>query len=150
MLECKIDILVEWGHCDPARIVYNPNFFDWMEHGLSALFSASGFSLADALAAHPALRGTPLVRSEAEFKGPARVGDTLVLSSKVVRWGRTSFDIAYDFLLDGETIVTAKQTRVWSGVDETGQLRALPIPGEIREALSRSATVSFSTVRQEN
>lgn len=149
MLECRIEILVDWGHCDPAKIVYNPNFFDWMEHGLSALFSASGFAFADAFVAHPELRGTPLVRSEADFRGPARVGDTLVLSSKIVRWGRTSFDIAYEFLLDGKAIVTGKQTRVWSGIDETGQLRALPIPDEIREALSRSATVSLSTVRQE-
>ena len=37
MLESHLDIRVEWGHCDPARIVvYNPNFYDWMEHGLLA------------------------------------------------------------------------------------------------------------------
>jgi len=28
MLVCQLEIRVEWGHCDPAQIVYNPNFFD--------------------------------------------------------------------------------------------------------------------------
>ena len=148
MLESRLEISVEWGHCDPAQIVYNPNFFDWMERGMAALFDASGFPFADVLALDPDLRGTPLVRSEADFLAPARVGDIVVVSSRIVRWGRSSFDIAHDFFLGDDKIVVARQTRVWSGVDETGRLRAIPIPDDIRAALEAEKIVTFRIERQ--
>lgn len=143
MLETRLEILVEWGDCDPAQIVYNPNFFNWMERGLSALFSAAGFDYAEIIAANPDLRGVPLVRSEVEFTRAAKVGDLLVLSSRVVRWGTSSFDVAHDFYLDGEAIVSGRQTRVWSGVDEARELHALPLPNRIRAALEEPKTITF-------
>lgn len=143
MLESRLEIRVEWGHCDPAQIVYNPNFFDWMERGMAALFDAAGYPFAVVLAANPRLRGTPLVHSRADFLRPAKVGDTVVVCSRIVRWGRSSFDIAHDIMLGEDKLVEAMQTRVWSGVDEAGTLRALPIPEEIRAALEAEKTVTF-------
>lgn len=144
MFESRLEIRVEWGHCDPARIVYNPNFFDWMERGMQALFSAAGIDFGELLAEDPNLRGVPLVRSEADFLAPAKLDDRVIVASRIARFGRTSFDIAHDFFISEERIVAAKQTRVWSGVDpETGQLTALPIPSTVRNALARNRTASI-------
>lgn len=149
MLESQLEIRVEWGHCDPAQIVYNPNFFDWMERGLSALFEAAGFSFADLIGSNKDLRGTPLVRSQAEFLSPARVGDIILLTSKIARWGRASFDIAHEFHLGETKLVSATQTRVWAGADESGRLKALPIPERVRAAFEENRTIRYGIAREE-
>ena len=71
MLETRMEIRVGWGDCDPARIVYNPVFFDWMERGLLLLFHAASLP-ADGHARDPLFRGVPLVKSTATFHSPAR------------------------------------------------------------------------------
>lgn len=143
MLECQVEIRVEWGHCDPAQIVYNPNFFDWMEHGLSRLFEAGGFGFGELIDRQPELRGTPLVRSEANFVAPARLGDVITLSSTVSRWGGSSFDVTHEFRCGDVKLVSAVQTRVWAGADEAGALKALPIPEDVRAALSETRSVRY-------
>jgi 4-hydroxybenzoyl-CoA thioesterase len=149
MLECQLEIRVEWGHCDPAQIVYNPNFFDWMERGLSALFEAAGLGFSDLIGNQKDMRGTPLVRSHADFLAPARVGDIIVLTSMIARWGRASFDIAYEFHLGDTKLVSATQTRVWAGVDKSGTLKARPIPDEVRSAFETDRTVRYLIARED-
>jgi acyl-CoA thioesterase FadM len=51
MFGVKRDIHIEWGHCDPARIVFNPNFFVWMESGMDRLFSVAYRPIAVVVAA---------------------------------------------------------------------------------------------------
>ena len=148
MLESRLDIRVEWGHCDPARIVYNPNFYDWMEHGLMGLFQAAGLDLTAQVAADPDFRGTPLVRSEAVFRAPARVGDVLVLSTSVVRWGSSAFDVRHVFRL-GETLVCeGLQTRVWGVTGADDALATAPVPGDVRAALSQDCVTHLRLRRE--
>ena len=46
-------VLIEWGDCDPARIVYNPRFFDWFDNATGGLFAAAGFHKSRLLADSP-------------------------------------------------------------------------------------------------
>ena len=32
---------VEWAHCDPAGIIFNPNYYIWMDSGTHALLQLS-------------------------------------------------------------------------------------------------------------
>ncbi len=32
MLVARRERKIEWGDCDPAKIVYNPRFFDWFDN----------------------------------------------------------------------------------------------------------------------
>jgi len=41
-LQHSIDIDIEWGDCDPARIVFYPNFFAWFYRRTTHLFRAAG------------------------------------------------------------------------------------------------------------
>jgi 4-hydroxybenzoyl-CoA thioesterase len=139
MFEVTKDIRVEWGHCDPARIVYNPNYFRWMEDGLSLLFEAAGCPIPDLMARDPSFRGAPLVRASADFLSPARVGGVVTLTVRVSRWGRTSFDVEYLFAIEDTEVVRATQTRVWGGTKAgtAEELEALPIPDQVKAALSK-------------
>ncbi len=147
MFEVTKDIRIEWGHCDPARIVYNPNYFRWMEDGLSLLFEAAGVPIPELLARDPSFRGAPLVRTAADFIAPARIGGVVTLTVKIARWGRTSFDVEYLFAIDGVRLVEAVQTRVWGGTKpgSAEELQAIPIPDEVKAALSapRSARLEL-------
>lgn len=144
MLECRTEIKVEWGHCDPARIVYNPNFFDWMERGLTNLLAVAGFELGDLVAADPDFRGTPLVKSESVFLAPAALGEIVTVVTRATRLGRSSLDVSHDFYLGDQKIIEATQTRVWSAFDsETGRMTGRAIPDDVRAALTEDRTVSL-------
>ena len=45
MLTANQRIRVEWAHCDPAGIIFNPHYYIWMDSGTHALLQAAGFSL---------------------------------------------------------------------------------------------------------
>ncbi len=38
------EVEVEWGDCDPAGIVFYPNFYAWFDASSHALLDALGFS----------------------------------------------------------------------------------------------------------
>jgi 4-hydroxybenzoyl-CoA thioesterase len=143
MLDSRMEIRVEWGHCDPATIVYNPHFFDWMDRGTHRLFEAAGFHLEQMTRADPEFRSVPLVRVSATFRAPARVGDRLTLSSRVSRFGSRSFDLEHRFLRCSELIAEGAQTRIWgrAAPGAPDKLSAIPLPAEVRAALAAPRVV---------
>ena len=139
MFEVHQEILVEWGHCDPARIVFNHNFFLWMESGMTRLFSTANHAIAKMTEEDPQFIGVPVLQTQASFKKPAKVGDTITLATSISRWGRTSFEVSYRFFRGEDVLCTATQTRVWcytEGVEAQETLKPAPIPEPIRAALS--------------
>ena len=148
MLQARIDIRVEWSHCDAAQIVYNPHFFSWSETGVPTLLEAAGFALPSLLAADPGCRGVPLVKSEAAFQAPARFGEDLVLSTTILRLGRSSFDLVHRFTRGEAPVAEIAQVRVWSAVDpdDPARIRAVAIPDPVRVALQADRTVEVRTV----
>lgn len=148
MLETRLDIRVDWGHCDPAQIVYNPNFFIWMEWGVNVLFEAAGHALTDLMRTDPDCRGLPLVKSDANFLAPARFGETLSLASRITRFGRSSFDIGHRFTRGETAIAEGTQVRVWGRADpdDPQGMRAAPLPEEIRHALEDDRVVELRAV----
>ena len=149
MLEVQLEILVEWGHCDPARIVFNPNFFVWMESGMGRLFSVAGHTLADMTDADPQFRGVPLLKTEASFQKPAKVGEVITLATTISRFGNTSFQISYRFTRGENVLCTATQTRVWCYAEGVGAgeiIKPSPIPEAVRESLSMGRLVCVKLV----
>src|SRR5260370_39526999 len=68
---------IEWGHCDPAGIVFNSRFFEFFDWGTWLLFEAAlGVKPSDLSAAF-GIVGLPLVDAGARFLAPARFGDVV-------------------------------------------------------------------------
>jgi 4-hydroxybenzoyl-CoA thioesterase len=130
-------IAIEFGDCDPARIVYYPNYFRWFDQGTHHLFAAAGFPLAQLAAA----RGLtiPLVGAKADFRGPASWGDTIAIESRIARWGNRAFDIAHtvSHAATGAPVAEGSETRVCVALDPADPkgIRGVPIPDDIRAAL---------------
>ena len=139
---------VEWAHCDPAGIIFNPNYYLWMDAGTHALIQAAGFDLIGNTHADPLFRGCPLVSSNMDFKAPLYFGDIAVLTSRVEKFGNTSFVVAHEFRRGDEPrpVATGREVRVWgySDPDEPRKLVARLIPEEAKAMLSVEKTVDVT------
>jgi 4-hydroxybenzoyl-CoA thioesterase len=124
---------IEWGHCDPAGIVFNGRFFEFFDWGTWALFEmALGVRPAD-LAGVFGIIGIPLVDASARFIAPARFGDVVELSSQVREFRRSSFDIEHRLTVHGALAVEGRETRVWATrhADDPLQIKAQPVPEDV-------------------
>ena len=148
MLIANQRIRVEWAHCDPAGIIFNPHYYIWMDGGTHALLQVAGFDLVANLRADKLFRGFPLVASNMAFKRPLYFGDITVLTSKVEKFGNTSFVVRHEFRQgeDLEPVATGNEVRVWgySEANRPEKLIAQAMPDELRALLSDDRTVDTS------
>ena len=89
---------VEWGHCDPAGIVYFPNYFTYFDSGTNALFlRALGCNKFEMLRRY-GIVGIPLVDVGARFIVPSTFGDVVAIESRVAEIRRSSFRMLHRLL----------------------------------------------------
>jgi 4-hydroxybenzoyl-CoA thioesterase len=126
-------LTIEWGHCDPAGIVFNPRFFEFFDASTWLLFEAVLGVKPEDLAATYAIMGIPLVDARAEFKKPAKFGDSIEIASRVSEFRRSSFDIEHRISVGGELAIEGGETRVWAARDKADpeKIRAVAIPPEV-------------------
>ena len=76
---------VEWGHCDPAGIVFNSRFFEFFDWSAWLLFEAALGVRPSDLGATFGIVGIPLVDAKARFLKPAKFNDVAEIASEVSR-----------------------------------------------------------------
>jgi 4-hydroxybenzoyl-CoA thioesterase len=134
-LHCRIlgdtfhsDMLVRFSHCDPAGIVFYPQYFimfnglveDWFNQGL-------GVDYARYITEHRL--GFPIVRLECDFVAPSKIGEIITLGLKLERLGRSSMEIAVDCRHGKEERLRARFVLVTMDLDRQ---RAQPVPDDLR------------------
>jgi len=124
-------LLIEWGHCDPAGIVFNSRFFEYFDWCTWEMFEATLGVLRQDLFTTYDIMGVPLVDARARFHVPVKFGDYLDVVSEVGEFRRSSFDVRHRMTLDGELAVEGRETRVWAGRDQGGRIHAKAIPPEV-------------------
>ncbi|MGA2045429.1 MAG: thioesterase family protein [Roseiarcus sp.] len=131
------NLTIEWGHCDPAGIVFNPRFFEFFDWSTALLVQAAlDLGEVDMRTAY-GVAGIPLVDTRANFTRPARYGDRIEIVSRVSAVGRSSFEIDHKLFNAGELAVEGHEKRVWTVRDpQTGQLRSRPLPEEVARKLN--------------
>ncbi|WP_281016786.1 MULTISPECIES: thioesterase family protein [unclassified Minwuia] len=145
MLHATQRIRVEWGHCDPARIIFNPNYYIWMDQGTHGLLEAAGFPFAK-LTATPDFRGCPLVASGMDFRSPAFYSDVLLLTTFVERFGTKSFTVRHHFTRDGDLLAEGHEVRVWAVnvPDDPRGMKAIPVPADVRAMLEQEGSIDVT------
>lgn len=126
---------VEFGDTDPATIVFYPHFFRWFDASAWRLFAKTGLTL-DVLQNEFGLVGLPIAEAQSKFIKPARLGDTLEITSYISEWKRKTFELLHEVRIDGELIAKGMETRVCAAKSEDGEMRAIMIPDEIRQRFS--------------
>ena len=127
-------LIVEWGHCDPAGIVFNPRFFEYFDWSTALLVEqALGLSKPAMIATYDIV-GIPLVDTRARFIAPARFGDEVTIVSAFLSVKRTSFEVRHRLFNGGELGVEGHEVRVWAGRDpaDPAKLKGNDIPADVR------------------
>jgi 4-hydroxybenzoyl-CoA thioesterase len=137
MFVARRERLIEWGDCDPARIVFNPRYFEWFDGCTAHVFAAAGFPK-ESLFKRYRFAGWPLVETRAKFLKPCRFGETVIIETSVVAFRRSSFDVEHKLFNSGELAVEAFETRVWTirHPDDPERLKGDPVPQEVIARLS--------------
>ena len=131
-------LTIEWGHCDPAGIVFNPRFFEFFDWSTALLVQAAlGLDKADMLAAY-GVAGIPLVDTRATFHRPSRYGEEIEIVTSVTNVGRSSFEIDHKLLNGGTLAVDGREKRVWVIRDlaNGGRLKAQAMPDDVVRKLT--------------
>jgi len=126
-------LTVEWGHCDPAGIVFNSRFFEYFDVSSWQLFHAAlGVPPAE-LATTFDIVGIPLVDARARFMAPVKFGDAVEVASTIAAFRRSSFDVQHLLRVGGTLAVEGRETRVWAAADkdDPAKLRSRPIPADV-------------------
>jgi 4-hydroxybenzoyl-CoA thioesterase len=138
---CRRQFLIEWGHCDPAGIVFNARYFEFFDGNTWIMFERALGLKAQAWPEAYGVLGIPLVDAGARFLAPTRFGDIVEIASQVTAFRRSSFDLAHTITIGGVTAVEGRETRVWAGRDpgNSDKLKSQPIPPEVTAKFAASA-----------
>ena len=125
--------LIRFSHCDPAGIVFFPQYFvlfnghveDWFDDAL-------GLGYAKVVIGQRI--GLPTVALSCEFLRPSRMGERVHLALAVRKLGRSSIKLDLTCRHGDEVRVRIHQTIVTTSLDD-GLSR--PIPANVRDAIER-------------
>jgi 4-hydroxybenzoyl-CoA thioesterase len=131
-LTFRRQITIEWGHCDPAGIVFNSRFFEFFDESTWLLFQHA-LEVAPAKITEIFGATMPLVDVRGRFLRPAKFGDTVELTATIGEFRRSSFDVKHELWKDGQLAADGQETRVWAERQTGDRLRARPIPAELIE-----------------
>jgi len=127
-------VAVQFGDCDPAGIVFFPNFSRWMDAASLAFFMDCGVPPWRELERTRGIVGTPLLEIHTRFFTAATYGESLVVHTQVEEWRRKVF-IQQHRVLRGETLICeGRETRAFVVRDagDPQRLRAIAVPDDIR------------------
>ena len=130
-------VAVEWGDCDPAGIVFYPNFYRWMDQATYHLFHSVNLGWNE-LRERFGAPGLPLISAQATFRSPCRFGDSLQIEAFVSQWGTKSLTVSHTIRNRKIVAVEGWEKRVWSVGDpeSDGRIRPAPIPAAVRAAFA--------------
>ncbi|HKX39824.1 MAG TPA: thioesterase family protein [Burkholderiaceae bacterium] len=129
---------VNFGDCDPAGIVFFPNFSRWMDAASLSFFVQCGVPPWNELVKTRGIVGTPLLEIHTKFIQSATYGETLTVTTSIAEW-RTKVFVQLHRVTraraDGsgdDLICEGRETRTFVRRDETERLRSIPVPEDIR------------------
>ena len=132
-------ITVEFGDCDPAAIVWFPNFFRWIDAASRNFFIRCGVPRWEETAVTMGVIGTPIVGTQSRFVKTASYGDVLDIAVNIREWRNKSFVQTYRITRavpggEPDLIMECEEVRIFAARREDGSpgIRAVAAPAEIR------------------
>lgn len=124
-----VEKLIRFQHCDPAGIVFYPQYFYLLSEAMEDFMLAAGKSQHEHI--NVKRRGWPIVKLDVDFVGMSRYGDTVFIDVMLKRIGGAS--MAIDYRIRGATGDRLRASTTIVHVDlETD--KAVPIPPDVRAA----------------
>jgi 4-hydroxybenzoyl-CoA thioesterase len=123
---------IRFSDCDPAGIVFYPQYFVMFNGAMEDWVDAIGIGFENLVAQRRI--GLPSVRIEADFQAVSRMGDRVNLVLDVERVGEKSITLAWRCVSadTGEVRMAMKQVVVTTSLETH---KAVPIPADFRAAI---------------
>jgi 4-hydroxybenzoyl-CoA thioesterase len=131
---------VEFGDCDPAGIVWFPNFFRWIDAASRHFFAECGVPRWEETMQTLGVIGTPLVDTHTRFVKTASYGDTLQIAVRIAEWRDKSFVQTYRVTRGDDLSSSAKKC----GSSRRNARAAASARCRFRRLFARSANKSRS------
>lgn len=128
------EIDIQFGDCDPAGIVFFPNFLKWMDCSSLAFFMACGVPPWRELVKTRGIVGTPLLEIHTQFKKSATYGERIQVHTTVESWAAKTFTHRHR-VMRGDTLLcegTEVRAFVQKHPDDPNRLQAIPVPEDIK------------------
>ena len=123
---------IRFHHCDPAGIVFYPQYFvlfhelleDWFDRGLGLDYAAF---------VSEQRRGLPTAHIDCDFRIPSKIGDSVQMRLTVTRLGNSSITLDVSVHAGDEVRLTAHQVLVLISLEDGA---VLPIPPDLRARIA--------------
>ena len=127
---------VRFAHCDPAGIVFFPQYLVMLNDLVEAWFDdALGLRYAELIARRRI--GLPTVSLQCEFTAISRIGDDVTMGLSLERIGNKSITLLAGCRCGDELRMRVRQVLVFTSLDTH---RAIDIPADLRAAFVRFST----------
>lgn len=129
---------VQFGDCDPAGIVFFPNFLRWMDAASLAFFMECGVPPWRELVKTRGIVGTPLLEINTKFYKTVTYGETIMIATHVEEWrSKVIVQLHRVTRASGATedlICEGREVRAFVKRDpnDPDRLRAIPVPEDIK------------------
>lgn len=125
---------VHFGDCDPAGIVFFPNFLKWMDQSSLAFFMACGVPPWRELAKTRGIVGTPLLEIHTKFSRPATYGEQIQVHTTIESWAAKTFTHRHQIRRGDDLLCEGTEVRAFvvRDPDNPARIKAIPIPTDIQ------------------
>jgi 4-hydroxybenzoyl-CoA thioesterase len=125
---------VQFGDCDPAGIVFFPNYSRWMDAASHHFFLGCGLPRWHSMSALPGCVGAPLLEIHTRFHTSVTYGERLEIHTSVEEWRGKVFVQHHRVLRGNDLVCEGRETRVLCARGDDGKLKAIPVPEFILSA----------------
>jgi 4-hydroxybenzoyl-CoA thioesterase len=125
---------VHFGDCDPAGIVFFPNFSRWMDAASLHFFMQCGVPPWRELVKTRGIVGTPLLEIHTRFVKAVTYGETITITTWIEEWRNKVIVQMHRVTRGDELICEGRETRAFvrRDAENPDRLRAIPVPEDIK------------------
>ncbi len=132
------EVKVHFGDCDPAGIVFFPNFSRWMDESSLNFFMQCGVPPWRELVKTRGIVGTPLLEIHTRFLRTATYGETLHIHTSVLEWRDKVFIQKHEVKRGDTLLCDGRETRAFvvRPQGEPERIKTIVIPADIKALCS--------------
>ena len=132
------EVQVMFGDCDPAGIVFFPNFSKWMDASSLNYFVQCGVPPWRELAKTRGIIGTPLLEINTRFVCPATYGETLQKHTSMQEWRAKVFVQKHVVMRGNAVLCEGSEVRAFctKHPDDPNRIKAIAVPEDIKALCS--------------
>ncbi len=128
------EVNVMFGDCDPAGIVFFPNFAKWMDASSLNFFMKCGVPPWRELVKTTGIIGDPLLEVRIKFMRSATYGETLLIHTSIDEWRDKVFVQRHVIKRGEDMLCEGTETRAFCArlPDNPDHIKMISVPEEIK------------------